>query len=552
MHSRPEQALSATKQFELLDALGMLPPDASLSLYSVTGSPVQGLLELWQEWLRLAPKNRRARAARIHSGLLAAAGNGAELTFAIPNRDLLVCESWLGKRAYWWPRGTLKTRHVGIVSSRLKRDPVQQAPVLRALRLSMSAIDVHSEHAVTSAGSSLHEYVEQCTTTFDVPLLRAFTSAERGSLGTWLDDILRTSGSSSEYELLVSPEVWPSTDTTSPTQIPELSEIKQVPARDRVLALISERLFVMTLRRDGNWWKLLQSGLANGLWDVGSVRAVAGDGLCSGEVGAELQNHGAVLWYLTANEASVKHEHSCDQPTAAHRRLPQAEAARSAAEKALTAELIREDSSSEWLLHWTRAPQKEWAGEPREDHLSSRVLSETGNNRSAFATLQRIVDERVLRATSGSTRANVDVVCFSEQPLVNFLTKRVFRSHRGRWDFEHYGIGIRKQRFLSLGGRPVIYGDESAWQNLPEGERPWFQLSQNQARHSPIDWTIECEWRLTSSLQLDKLPEDDVFLFCRTEHEASELRAACNWRVVSVETLESRSHKPGKTSEAGE
>ena len=552
MHSRPEYALSATKQFERLDALGMLPPAASLSLYSVARSPVQGLLELWQAWLRLAPKNRRARAARIHSGLLAAVENVAELTFATPNRDRMVCESWLGKRAYWWPRGTLKTRHVGIVSSRLKRDPARQDPVLRALRLSMSAVDVHSQHVVTSAGSSLHEYVEQCTTTFDVPRLRVFTPAERRSSKSWLDDILRTPGNSSEYELLVSPEAWPSTDTTSPTQIPEWREIKQVPVRDRVLALISERLFVMTLRRDGNWWKLLQPGLANGLWDAGSVRAVVGDGLCSEEVAADLQNHGAVLWYLTANEASVKHEYSSDQPTAAHRRLPQAEAARSAAENALTAELVREDSSSEWLLHWTRAPQKEWAGEPREDHLSSKVLSEPGNNRSAFATLQRIVDERVLRATSGNTRAKVDVVCLSELPLVDLLTKRVFRSHRGRWDFEHYGIGIRKQRFLSLGGRPVIYGDEPAWQNLPEGERPWFQPLHHRAGDSPIDWSIESEWRLTSSLQLGNLPEDDIFLFCRTEHEASELRAACDWRVVSVETLERRSRELGQTSEAGE
>tara|TARA_R110002072_G_scaffold303099_1_gene493555 strand:+ start:310968 stop:312611 length:1644 start_codon:yes stop_codon:yes gene_type:complete len=547
MHSRPDHSLSALEQFERLDALGILPPAASLSLYSAASSPVQGLLELWQEWLRLAPKNRRARAARVHSGLLAAVESGAELTFAILNRDRPVCESWLGQRAYWWPRGTLKTRHVGIVSSRLKRNSDQQAPVLRALRLSMSAVDVHTEHVVTSAGSSLHEYVEQCTTTFDVPLLRLFTPADRRSPKFWLDDILRTSGNSSKYELLLSPEVWVSADTISPVWTPELSEIRQVPVRDRLLALISERLFVMTLRRNGNWWKLLRAGLAIGLWDAGSVRAVAGDGLCPDEAGSDLHNHGAVLWYLTANEAPVQYEYPSDQSTAGRCRPSQA--ARSAAESTLTAELVREDSASEWLLHWTRAPMNEWAGEPREDHLSSKVLSEVGKNRSAFGTLQRIVGERVLRATSGNTRTNVDVVCFSELPLVHFLTKRVFRSHRGRWDFEHYGIGIRKQRFLSLGGRPVIYGDESAWRSLPEGERPWFQPSQNRAIHAPIDWTTESEWRLASSLQLSNLPDDDVFLFCRTEHEASDLRSACDWRVVSVETLEYRSRDPGEADE---
>ena len=552
MNSRSEQTLSATEEFERLDALGMLPPAASIAIYSAGESPAQGLLGLWQEWLRLAPKSRRSRAARIHSGLLVAVENGAELTFAISGRGRLVCESWLGQRAYWWPRGVLNGQRVGIISSRLKRALALQTPILQALRWSMTAVEGSSQQIVASAGTSLYDYVEQCASTFSIPLLRASTPADQSSSKKWLEEIVQTSGSPSEFELLVSPDASALRVDTSPGSGSTATALQQLPARDRLLALMSDRLFVLSLRRNGNWWNLLQFGFANGLWEAGAVRAIMGQGLCTEEVGSELQNHGAVAWYLVPDDDLIIHHHSCGQEPAEHRHVPLAKSDRKSAEDALIADLVRTGSTSEWLIHWTRAPQNEWAGESRDEHLSSKLLSDTSHERTSFGTLQRIVDEKALRATSGNTRANVDVVCFSELPLVMLLAKRVFRSHRGRWDFEHFGIGVRRQRIKSLGGRPVIYGDESVWQALPEGERPWFQPQQCQAGDSPIDWTVESEWRLSSTLHLGNLPEDDVFLFCKTEHEATELRSACDWRVVSVEALECRSRDLSETSEADE
>jgi hypothetical protein len=552
MNRGPDTTFSPAEEFERLDALGILPPASDIDTYSSADSQTKGLLALWQEWLRQAPKNRRSRAAGIHSGLLAAVENGAELTFTIPGRDRLVCESWLGQRAYWWPRGVSVSRRVGIVGSRLKRDPDLQAPVLRALRLSMTAIDNSSEHVVASAGTSLYDYVERCATTFDVPLLRVSTRPDQGSSKLWLDELIQTQGSTSDFGLLLSPDVSPSGSVASPSTDSVVAALEQLPIRDRVLALMSDRLFVLTLRRNGNWWKLLQHGLPNGLWDAGAVRAVVGQGLCSEDVTSELQDRGAVPWYLVADEDLIRRQHSSGPSASENRHGPSVVSDQKAAEDALLAELVAAESTSEWLLHWTRAPRKEWVGESRDDHLSSSVLSGASVVRTAFGTLQRIVDEGVIRATSGNTRATADVVCLSEIPLVTLLTKRVFRSHRGRWDFEHYGIGVRKQRVWSLGGRPVIYGDESVWQSLPEGERPWFQLKQSHTGNTHIDWTVENEWRLTSGLNLDDLPADDVFLFCRTEDEAEILRAVCDWRVVCVETLESRSHELRRATEASE
>lgn len=544
MDRGPDETIRVAEEFERLDALRVLPPNCDIAVYAGAKSPAGGLLALWKEWLSLAPKSSRSRAARIHSGLLAAVENGAELTFAIPGRDPVVCERWLGHRAYWWPRGVIEGPRVGIVGSRLKRDLESRKPILQALRLSMTAIDSECEQVVTSAGTSLYDYVAQCGLAFGISVLRVAAPSEHVSSKSWLDQLVQTSDPASEYRLLLSPEVSQSRSVSPSCSGATASSLTQLPLRDRALALMGSRLFVLTLRQGGNWWELLNLGFADQLWAAGSVRAVVGPGLCAEDVASELQNHGVVPWYLSSG---VEHKSAPDRDASskqivgefASAALPESD--RALAEEALIEELMRSEATSEWLIHWTRAPRGEWAGESQNDYLNGAVLGDASHSRTAFGTLKRLVAERVIRTTSGNTRVSVDVVCLSATPLLNLVAKRIFRQHRGRWDFEHYGIGVRRKSVSALGGRPVIYGDDSVWQSLPQGEQPWFQPRQSRPAKTSIDWTIESEWRLTSELNFDRLSVDDVFVFCATEDEAAELRSTCDWRVVSVETLNARS-----------
>ena len=545
MKSGPDETILAADEFELLDALGVLPPKCEIATYVAARSPAHGLLTLWKEWLRLAPKHLRSRAARTCSGLTVAVADGAELTFMIPGRDRNICERWLGHRVYWWPRGVIDGARVGIVGSRLQRDPESKKSILQALRLSMTTINYKSEQVVASAGTSLCEYVGQCGPALGIPLLRVFAPSEHVSPKSWLDQIVQPSDPSREYQLLLSPEISRSKYFVPPKVAAAATSFNHLPLRDRALALVSSRLFVLTLRQGGNWWRLLTLGITDRLWNAGAVRAVVGPRLCAEDVVAELQNHGVVPWYLSSTD---KHTLPADRDTNAGRSVEDSSAAlstsdRAMAEVVLINELLRSEPAADWLIHWTRSPSAEWAGESRNDYLKDALLGDASHHRTAFATLQRIVVERLIRATSCNTRTPVDVVCLSETPLVNLVAQRIFRKHRGRWDFEHYGIGVRCKSIRALGGRPVIYGDDKVWQSLPQGEQPWFQPRQSRATKTSIDWTIENEWRLTSKLSLDRLSADDVFVFCATEREAAELRSICEWRVVSVQTLDARSKR---------
>lgn len=544
MDRGPDETIRVAEEFERLDALRVLPPKCDIAVYTAAKSPADGLLSVWKEWLSLAPKTSRSRAARIHSGLVAAVENGAELTFAIPGRDPVDCERWLGHRVYWWPRGVIDGPRVGIVGSRLKRDVETRKPVFQALRLSMTAIDSECEQVVTSAGTSLYDYVAQCGLAFGISVLRVSSPGDRVSSKSWLDQLAQPSDPASEYQLLLSPEVSQFRGVSSSRSDATMSSLPQLPLRDRALALMSSRLFVMTLRQGGNWWELLKLGFADKLWAAGSVRAVVGPALCEEDVVLELQNLGVVSWYLSSGG---EHKSASDRDASSKQivgefvlaALPESD--RVVAEEALIEELLQHEQTSGWLIHWTRAPRGQWAGESHSDYLNEAVLSDASHSRTAFGTLQRLIDERVIRTTSGNTRGAVDVVCLSATPLLDLVAKRVFRRHRGRWDFEHYGIGVRRKSVSALGGRPVIYGDDSVWQSLPQAEQPWFQPRQSRPAKTSIDWTVESEWRLTSELRLDRLVADDVFVFCSTEDEAAELRSACDWRVVSVETLKARS-----------
>jgi len=534
-----DKTISGANEFQQLTTLGLLPPFAEFTIYSGCDSPAEGWLALWKAWLRQAPKSRRSRAARIHSWLQAAIANGAELTFQMPGRGRQVCDDWLGRRIYWWPNGIVEARGVGIVSSRLQRDSAAKAPVLDALRLSVTTIAPSSEHLVASIGTPLHDFIQQCTLLFDLPLLQVFTTTERTSSKSWLDELIRTPVRATGLQLLLSPTAPLPAGESTPASTTLNALLNGLPIRDRVVALLSRRLFVLSLRRNGNWWKLLHAGFESGLWDDGAVRAVVGEGLCTDMIASELQDLGAARWYLSADNTPRSH---CERPPKTARQdelssTTEPICCRTIAEQALVTELVRAESSSSWLLHWTRTPRGKWAGESRDEYLTDSVLGNTSKFRSAFETLKQIINERVIRATPGNTRAGVNVVCLTGVVLITLAIRRVFRQHRGRWDFEHYGCGIRTKQVRACGGRPVIYGNEADWRSLPEGERPWFQLAQSTTGHEPIDWTIENEWRLTASLDLDRVPADDVFVFCATEMEAARLRLLCPWRVVSMEVL---------------
>jgi hypothetical protein len=119
------------------------------------------------------------------------------------------------------------------------------------------------------------------------------------------------------------------------------------------------------------------------------------------------------------------------------------------------------------------------------------------------------------------------VVCLADVPLDELLSRRTFRAHQGRWDYEPFGVGIRRCAVERLGGMPVVYGDSPGTAGLAKEQKWLFQ-----ACGKTYDWRDEREWRVLGSVDFAKLSQDELFVFAGDTDSANELADFAPWPVI--------------------
>jgi hypothetical protein len=200
------------------------------------------------------------------------------------------------------------------------------------------------------------------------------------------------------------------------------------------------------------------------------------------------------------------------------------------------AKILTHIPESDWpyLTHCTRSSGGPWPDESEAEFVAKLLTELDTPERTPLSALSRIIQQRRLIASGRGIRNNSRVVCWTRLPLSTLLQRRVYRSHRVRWDFEPYGICILRNWLAQRGARPVIYGDQSDWEGLGENDRPFFQARFSHGRNSrhTYDWTTEQEWRIAGDLALDQLPAEAGFVFVPTFEEANRLADFSPWPIV--------------------
>jgi len=166
--------------------------------------------------------------------------------------------------------------------------------------------------------------------------------------------------------------------------------------------------------------------------------------------------------------------------------------------------------SQPFLIHWTRRRVGAWPDQTQDEYLDDLIFRSGRRRHNELHALCRILASRKVLASNLLTRARRPVTCLSDMTLKEMVTKRVFRAHLSRWDFEPYGIAFQRNVFLrKFGARPVVYGGEAEWQSMDEDEKPYFQMRKSSSEK--IDWQTEKEWRVIGDLDLNLVgPEDAV------------------------------------------
>jgi hypothetical protein len=336
--------------------------------------------------------------------------------------------------------------------------------------------------------------------------------------------------------LVLSPLVRQPDERTNPS-----SPWLRTPLRDRAVVALSDTLFVAHARRGGRIDQLVRARLAEPRYPPPSTCVALAPQLIPPDLLHDYLEQGATGW--TVDTSSLDSAETRTRRSAAiSRPMPAPGRHRSFPAVVRQPHRRRRIETPPWnyLTHTTREAIGPWPGQSVEEHLDELILGRVEADRSPLASLRRIAVQRRIVASDRAVRGRVAVSCFTAVRLAELPSLRVFRPHRGRWDFEPYGVLIDREWLIERGARPVIYGDDATWNRLTPSDQPFFQLARSHRRSTgpTIDWTREQEWRLAGDVDLTQLPSHLGLLFVPSRAEAMSLARWSRWPVAVADSLE--------------
>ncbi len=465
-------------------------------------------------------------------------------------------ERWLGKRMFVAHSSLFAdtVRFSSLISSQVGRYGSGHPEWPQWLDGSLRHVRHQQHRLLIASGTTLAESVEQIALTAGMELARVDWTAHQ-QLDQWLPAILGLSEISSDQSDVAS-NTARDTIFLSPTLEPACATLERFPLQDRLSIALADQVLTLTVRDGGKLEELLSLRLQDTEFPTGSVyvtlpimgttrtnqRHMANSS--SAESAQAWLERGAVGWITTKpttialqttgrrvlGHCRVEDRASTKVSDEAHRQSQQLASPLSNHWRQFSA-----DDDWPYLVHCTRATIG-----PLPDESEHSFRLRVWSQQEAIAwqpleTLARICRDRRLRGTATITRTSARCVSFSAVPLVPLLKRRIFRSHLGRWDWEPYGLLVRRDALQQLGARQVIYGDEVDFAKLAESDKPFFQPVKRQTSKPLDSWSEEREWRVIGDVPLRELPDDSVVLFVRTQIEARQLSRYAPWPVLWVE-----------------
>jgi hypothetical protein len=447
---------------------------------------------------------------------------------------------------FWCPGQVPLGKPVFVASSRLTRKLEQYSNWFDAIRTLAVRLDPQSNYWISASGTTTHPYIKRAAELFGMPFVQ-FEPFPNRPTTSWLSE-----NAVSKTTVFYQP-IQPG-DTIR---------------KDHLLISIAETVFLLSVKKGGNVESASISRLNKS--NSGATHLLINRKLTSPKVESSLLANGATAWWLYENESHIEVESNESrepkEPKAidksvvsssnletedidaqvsdagnnpALRRNIQIQFPKNASvlpEDDTRSDAIRlsldEIKSENYLIHWTRRRVGAWPDQHQSEYIDDLIFQTRRHKHHELASLCRILASKRLYASNDLTRDSRPVVCFSSVPINRLLDQRVFRPHIARWDFEPYGIAIDRSYLESLGARPVIYGDETTWKELPEVDRPFFQLAKSTSKK--IDWTNEAEWRLPGDLHLQNVPHDCAFVFVHQENESDVIASLTHWPVLVLD-----------------
>ncbi len=492
-----------------------MPEDEHIS---DSGTPREIVYAATAIWKQLSEEGRQAGtvvapATFAVAGISSSCNSRAAVTVCFPRLPPDRFFAWLGPRVILWPTGVISARRTSIVSSRIGKRKDLKHGWFDALRTAVIRQD-HTECLCYINGTAPADAVIRASELFGAQRLRIDVASDGNSsaeeLIQWLESKakLQPSQSTLENVAYVSPR-W-SADTSG--QRRDVDSNGPRPLKDTALVLVAERIVALSCRAGGHIEQLLERHLQDATREASVLLAAVTEAETS-SISRSLVAHGAVPWLLGA------------EPTRTSTRATSPDGQRADSRESTNS--CRADGPlqgpDEWLCHWTRPRCGPWIEQPEEEFLDELILGCQTADRSAYAALLRITERRQIMASAAARNAS-KTVSFTAVPLGEFRNRRIYRKHKLRFDFEPWGIAVRKSALEKSGCRPVTYVDRDRYDEVSAEDRCFQQLRFDAGNR--IDWSQEREWRYAGDLDLSQFSAADVVAFVDTCDEATALRPA--------------------------
>ncbi len=477
----------------------------------------------------------------------------------------------------YFPRGIPAKRTTIILSSRLSRRLENYASWFRALRSACSEIAYQDELMVNVVGTTTSRFTPRATELFGTSRMDVHLCATRSKKSItpsqWWQQVATPAmesandASGTVLQAYVSPPIRISRFPESPRRSQSRRDAPSFgsdallaspfpphghatadsfhqqppePLADFLAEQLAGRIYALHVRAQSTTHRILLCRLAKENQSPSrrpSIRLAIGHGLHDRATQQQLLAAGVLGWYLYPSEPSStgQNDHCENEPVSrrkANRRTLRASA---------TLAIPPTDEGDPYLTHCTRRRHGPWPDQSRRSYLDDLILQRPGADHSALASLKRIVSAAQIQGSHAAIHGATAVVSLTSVPLPELQALRVFRPHRGHWDFEPYGVCILRSALKDLAERsdvrfgPVVYVDQHVWDASGREERLFFHKAHSITRSgNAIDWTTEQEWRYAGNIDLSALTADKAFVFVPTESEASELRPESPWPVIAL------------------
>lgn len=508
----------------LLRHFGVIPIGGELPQSERFTNVVDWLLATWSEHAVRSTTAQAKFAYRIMASLKCVDRRSAWITVTMPECDRVTSERWLGARVFWSTESLDEGPSLAFVSSQVGRREAVQKAWLQDFQKRLVNCTIAAPILVAVERTTAARFTERASRLFDFRLRKFCFGGSLKKPVDWFAATLQQSVEQSvdttrqTCSIFVSPQHSPESHGSD-----ESADLMTYPEQDRLLMLSARHFEVLALRPGGTSETLLNARLA----ETPQLNVRRPDEVSS--------DHQEALRSSTRenDESSILPEARHLAPTVLQGRQVEEE----------LAEMIRgelHNGASEWsyLSHWTRALEAVSFQKLGDAEIDQMLRDPSACDRSAFGSLLSIVRSQRLKASRATLRGPVPMVCFSALPLRQLLQHRTYRTHRTRWDCEHYGLCFRHSVLQKLGAREVTYGTETDYERMPDAERLWFQLQPDRYSEKQIDWRLEVEWRLPGDLDLTLIADSDAFLFVPSEAERAQLREVTNWPIVTVSELQ--------------